>query len=168
MKRLLPFLWLLMLLSLSCGPWIDGLWFPSTVRSRLARGAAQGPGTLVPLSETTPFGYKTAYIFGPSTKLAVIQSCLGLGAGEAPRLARGLERRDDIHLLIFWFEHVPPDSMEIPRSLVDFEPEVAQCACGVEDPVFVVKEGGRLGLAPGVVCEEPDQRATRRRRHPRK
>lgn len=105
----------------------------------------------------TSFGYKAAYIFGPYTKVSVIQSWLGIETDEATRLARGIERRDDIHLLVFSFQHAPLDSMEIPRSLVDFGPEVARCGFVLDDAVFVVEEGGILGLAPGDACKEPSQ-----------
>jgi hypothetical protein len=123
------------------------------VRDRLARGVAQGPGTLIHLDEITPFGYKTVHLFGPYTKVARIQSWLAIDADEAEQLARGIEGRDDIHLLIFSFEHVSYESMEVPRRQVDFGPELAACPFISEEAVFVVKKGGILGLAPGVSCK---------------
>lgn len=148
-------LWLLILASLvSCGPLVDGLWFPNVVRARLARGVAQGPGTVIRLDDITPFGYKTVQLFGPYTKVSQLQSWLDVDADEAVRLARGIDRRGDIHLLVFSFEHVPDDSMELPRSQVDFGPELARCSFYSHDAVFVVKEGRILGLAPGITCDE--------------
>jgi hypothetical protein len=158
LKSLLLPMWLLVLVGLvSCGPWFDGLRSPNTVKNRFARRVAQGPGTLIRLSEMTPFGYKTAHIFGPYTEVALIQSWLDIEADEAARLARGIEQRDDIHLLVFSFQHAPLESMELPRSQVDFAPEVAKCAVVLDEAVFVVKEGGIVGLAPGVTCGEPSQ-----------
>jgi hypothetical protein len=156
MQRL-PTLWLLLLLSLSCGPSFDGLRSPEAVRDRFARRVAQGPGTLVPLGEMTAFGYKTAFIFGPYTSQETIRSWLDIEADEAVRLGRGIERRDDIHLLVFSFEHVGLDSMEIPRSLADFGPDASPCAFILVDAVFVVQQDGRLGLAPGVACKGPSE-----------
>jgi hypothetical protein len=83
----------------------------------------------------------------------VLQSWLDIDADEAEPLARGIEGRDDIHLLVFSFEHVSLESMEIPRSQVDFGPELAACAFVSQEAVFVVKKGGTLGLAPGVSCK---------------
>src|SRR6185295_1588260 len=148
-RRLLP-LCLLTSSLVACGPWFDGLWFPGAVRDRLARAAAQGPGTLVRLHEITPFGYKTAHVFGPYTPIATIESRLAIDADEAERLARGISGRDDIHLLVFSFEHASYRSMEIPRSLAGFGLELAACSFGSQEAVFVVKKGGTLGLAPGV------------------
>lgn len=153
MKRRLISLCLLALSLFACGPWFDGIWFPGIVRDRLARGVAQGPGTLIYLNEITSFGYKTAHIFGPYSRVAVIQSRLDIDAEEATQLARGIEQRDDIHLLVFSFQHASFESMEVPRSRADFGPEVATCSFVSEEAVFVVKKGGTLGLAPGVTCK---------------
>lgn len=117
--------------------------------------AEQGPGTLIPLQEVTPFGYKVAYIFGPYTEVALMQSWLDADLEEATRLARGIERRDDIHLLVFTFQHSAMESMEIPRGRVEFGPEVSKCGFISKDAVFLVKKGGILGLAPGIPCENP-------------
>jgi hypothetical protein len=153
MKRRLLALWLLASSLWACGSWFDGLWFPGTGRNRLARGVAQGPGTLIRLDEITPFEYKTAHIFGPYTTIATIQSRLVIDADEAERLSRGIEGRDDIHLLVFSFEHVSSKSMEIPRSQAGFGLELAECSFIAQEAVFVVKKGGTLGLAPGVSCK---------------
>ena len=153
-RRLVSFLVLLILAS-SCGPWFDGLRSPNTVRKRFARRAAQGPGTLIRLSEVAPFGFKAVFLFGPYTQVSEIQASLGGDADMASRLARGIERRDDIHLLVFTFQHSPFDSMELPRSQVDFAPELANCGLLSWDPAFVVQKDGRLGLAPGVSCDQP-------------
>lgn len=157
-KRVLLSMWLLALAGLtSCGPLFDRLRSPATLRDRFADRVAQGPGTLIPLEEVTPFGYKAAYVFGPYTDVSLIQAWLGLEADEAKRLARGIERRDNIHLLVFSFQHGPDESLELSRSQVDFGPEVARCAFVLQDAIFVVKEGGNLGLAPGVACEDPSR-----------
>ena len=153
MKRRLLALCLLASSLSACGPWFDGLWFPGTVRNRLARAVAQGPGTLVRLAEITPFGYKTAHLFGPYTSIATIQSRLEIDADEAEQLARGIEGRDDIHLLVFSFEHASYESMEIPRNQAGFGLELAECSFVSQEAVFVVKKGGTLGLAPGVTCK---------------
>lgn len=153
MNRRLLLLCLLASSLLACGPWFDGLWFSVTVRNRLARGVAQGPGTLIRLDEITPFGYKTAHLFGPYTTIATIQSRLEIDADEAEQLARGIAGRDDIHLLVFSFENASYKSMEIPRSLAGFGLELAACSFVSQEAVFVVKKGGTLGLAPGVSCK---------------
>lgn len=128
-------------LALGCSGFGDGLRNPSAVSAAIAERVARGPGTEVRLDELTPFGWRRVYVFGPYTSLATIRDSLGLAdIREAARLARHIEERDDIDLLVFYFEHVGPQSMEHPRKQGDFAPELGARGYRPDEAIFAVRE----------------------------
>jgi hypothetical protein len=64
-------------------------------------------------------------------------------------VARGIEHRDDIDLLVFRFEHVPPASIALPRQSGGFTAQASgRCYSHVEAR-FVVQTGSG-GALPGL------------------
>jgi hypothetical protein len=141
-------------LVLGCSGFGDGLRSPRAVSAAIAERVARGSGAEVRLAELTPFGWRRVYVFGPYTPVATIRDSLRLhDSGEAARLARSIEARDDIDLLVFRFEHVGPQSMEHPRWQGDFGPELVGRGYRPDEAIFVVREPprgswGTLGPRP--------------------
>jgi hypothetical protein len=130
---------------MACGPRFDGLRRPETVSARLAAALADGPGATFDLREVTPFGWRRVCILGPRTSVTILADSLQLPTDTG--LARGIDRRDDIDLLVFSFQHVPPASMAHPRRSGAFGPTVHGRCFSNADAKFVVQsapDGGPL------------------------
>jgi hypothetical protein len=123
----------------ACGPLFDGLRWPVVVTERLTSILAQPPGTRVDLSDITPFGWRQVCIVGPNTPLAVLKDSLGLPT--EPEVARGIERQNDIDLLVFRFEHVPPASIAFHRQRGGFAAATRGRCYSHVDPQFIVMNG---------------------------
>jgi hypothetical protein len=137
---------LAVVLLLGCVGFGEGLRNPHAVSAAIAERVARGPGTKVPLAELTSFGWRRVYVFGPYTPLATIRDSVGVNdLGEVAKLARGIDARDDIDLLVFYFEHIGPQSMEHPRKQGDFRPELLGRGYGPDNAVFVVGKASRGG-----------------------
>lgn len=135
------------LVSLGCSGFGDGLRNPRAVNDAIAERVAKGAGTEVRLDELTPFGWRRVYVFGPYTSLATIRDSLGrIDLRDAAKLARNIEVRDDIDLLVFQFEHVGEQSMEHPRNQGDFGLELVGRGYGPNEAIFVVREAAPGGL----------------------
>lgn len=125
-----------------------------TVRAALRSAVERGPGTDVRLAAVTPFAWRRMYVFGPYTFIEVLRDSLHLDTRrEAERLARGIDVRDDVSLLVFTFDDGAPASMEVPRFPVDFGPELVGRGYGPADAVFRVRRRpagswGTLGFVP--------------------
>jgi hypothetical protein len=139
MRRLL--LVLCAAIALGCASRGEGIRQPSAVRAAVSARVALGPGTEVRLADLTPFWWRRVYVFGPYTPLATIRDSLRLSSeAAAERVARGIQSRDDVDLLVFRFAHTAPQSMELPRQGGGFGPEVVGRGYGAEEAVFVVRE----------------------------
>ena len=123
----------------ACGPHFDGLRRPAAVTERLTSILAQGLGTRVDLADITPFGWRQVCIVGPNTPLAVLKDSLNLPT--EPDVARGIERHNDIDLLVFSFEHVPPASIAFHRQRGGFAAPTRGRCYSHADAQFIVMNG---------------------------
>jgi hypothetical protein len=130
------------LVASACAPSSgDGLRDPSAVRAAVTAAVQQGPGTELRLATVTPFAWRRVYIFAPYTPLNLLRDSLRLRTlGDAERLGRGIDGRDDMTLLVFTFAQGTQASMELPRFPVDFGPELVGRSYGPEDAVFRVRQ----------------------------
>ena len=126
-----------LVLFMACGPRFDGLRRPETVSARLAAVLADGAGATFDLREVTPFGWRRVCVLGPRTPLTILGDSLQLPTDTA--LTRGIDRRDDIDLLVFSFQHVPPASMAHPRRYGAFGSTVHGRCFSHADAQFTVQ-----------------------------
>jgi acyl-CoA synthetase (AMP-forming)/AMP-acid ligase II len=87
---------------------------PTAVVDRLTSSLALKAGTVVDFRNVTPFGWRQVCIVAPKTPLTIVRDSLRLPTDS--EVTRGIERRGDIDLLVFRFEHVPPASLVFPRQ----------------------------------------------------
>jgi hypothetical protein len=127
----------------ACGPHFDGIRRPAVVSERLMSTLAHGAGTVVNLSDVTPFGWRQVCIAAPYTPLAVLRDSLRVPTDS--EVARCIEHRGDIDLLIFRYEHVAPASIPLPRQPGGFAAEVSGRCYSYAEAQFVVRigSGGR-------------------------
>lgn len=110
------------------------------LNAALDREVRRGAGAEFSIASLTPFPWDTLYIFGPYTSTKQIAEALQLGAEEqVAKLARGIDGRDDVTLLVFFTPQQGWVSMAHPRSAGDFGPELLGHAYRPEDAQFQVR-----------------------------
>src|SRR4051794_32232784 len=85
------------------------------VDSALTVAVARGAGAQTSLDSVGPTGWEFFYVFGPRTSIDAMRRCVGESHGFE---TFGVERRDDIDVLIFMNPKGQLFSMQQPRSSV--------------------------------------------------
>jgi hypothetical protein len=104
----------------------------------LRRAVGRGTSTAVSLADIAPGSWRRVYIFGPYTPVSTIRDCLGVSW--ARPLARGIQERDDVNLLIFEYAGHVHRSVAVSRSAADFGPEAVGRGYSADEARFVVRD----------------------------
>jgi hypothetical protein len=108
------------------------------LHAELRRAVGRGTGTAVSLADIAPGSWRRVYIFGPYTPVSEIRACLGVLW--ARPLARGIQNRDDVNLLIFEYPGHAHRSVAVPRGAADFGPEAIGRGYSADEARFVVRD----------------------------
>ena len=108
-----------------CGAGDGGPRASTRLQAAIAEQVRQGPGSRVVLAELVESSWQRVYIFGPYTPLKTLRDSLGLADDATARQqGKGIDSRDDVTLLVFWFPDGRLESVALPRAQGDFGPEL--------------------------------------------
>jgi len=117
------------------------------VDSLLANAVRRGAGARAILDSVGPTGWEFFYVFGPYTAVDAMRRCISESHGFE---TYGVERREDIDVLVFKTPRGQLSSMQIPRSSAPFGEDALTRRYPRNAAHFVVRRNrsGQLELAP--------------------
>lgn len=95
---------------------------------------------VIQLGALTPFGWERVYIFPPYATAEQIRGSLGFDWPKAMRI--GIERRDDINLLVFVRDKKVVQYVAFPRVHGDFSELATPSGFSPGEAVFIVEKEG--------------------------
>jgi len=117
-----------------------------TVDSLLANAVRRGVNARAVLDSVGPRGWEFFYVFGPYTPMDAMRRCITESHGFE---TFGVERRDDIDVLVFKTPRGQLSSMQMPRSSAPFAEDALARRYPRSAAQFVVRRNrsGQLELA---------------------
>ena len=117
------------------------------VDTLLAHAVQRGAGARAVLDSVGPTGWEFFYVFGPYTAVDAMRRCITESHGFE---TYGVERREDIDVLVFKTPRGQLSSMAMPRSSAPFGEDALTRRYPRSAAQFVVRrnKSGRLELAP--------------------
>lgn len=131
----------------ACTPPASNGFESEAVDSLLTNAVRRGVGARASLDGVGPNGWEFFYVFGPYTTVDAMRRCIGESHGFE---TFGVERRDDIDVLVFRTPKGQLSSMDMPRASAAFSEDALARRYPRAGAAFIVRgsRAGGLELAP--------------------